>query len=617
MKKVLLFAVAGLALLFTSCNREQIEQAQIGDEQLVIFHASCSDWSPETKTIRQPDGKVIWAANEKIGVFQGNNSPEGGYVFYSQNTEPQATAVFSGTMPAGSGDYWAIYPYSEYTWLYGSDMIISTFTDKQKGTAGTFANDLYVAVARSATTDLVFSHPFGGIKFSVVSSGVKRAVLIANSGESIACDQMAIQHDGTQANVIDINNGFDTIYLTPEEGTFVPGEAYHIVTLPVTMSNGFTLIFEKTDGSVLRRNVSTGVTVSRAAFRTLMKADEGYQYTKPAMTFSPDAVSVGAKGGSFSITVNYTGEYHIDASTCDWITETGVEGVGYGSFCHSFTVSANTGAERYGVITVCDESNCYPMVVTQADGTNVKTVAHHSLGMRFTATWCGYCPIMNESFSLAKQQLGDRFEIVNFHASSSSLPFSGTNALLGQYQVQGYPTGIVDGRVQIQNYSPSYASQLIINAVDQTEANYPACSSVGLSSTVNGRIVDAAVSVFVCDPGQYKLTVLLLEDGIVASQADYTNGTQSSYVHNNTARMVMNSSISGDSFTVPTANHTEAFNYSVTVPDGYNINNMKILAYIQAQFGSQAVIQSGDYGDWYIDNCRVASLGSSVQPEVQ
>ena len=49
----------------------------------------------------------------------------------------------------------------------------------------------------------------------------------------------------------------------------------------------------------------------------------------------------------------------------------------------------NNGEERSSVMIVCDDKNCYPVVVTQGDGSKLKKVTHHSLGMRFTATWCG------------------------------------------------------------------------------------------------------------------------------------------------------------------------------------------------------------------------------------
>lgn len=621
MKTRIYSVLAVIALLFSACNIEQIEQPVIdirnADGEEVVFYASCSDWEPETRTIRQPDGKVYWDVNEKIGILPAGSSSAGGYIFYSLNKEPQATAVFAGTLYSSVGTYWAIYPFSSDAYLYQSDYIVTGLPAEQKGVAGTFPDNLYVAVARTTTRDLAFSHPLGGIKFSVTQSGVSKAILVSNTKTPLAADEMLIQHTDGTANVVDYAGGYDTLYITPEGGTFEPGKAYYFVAMPGSHTNGFTLVLLKSDGAVLYRNVDKQVTISRARFLTLMNADEGYSYIKSPLSYSPDDISIGARGGSTSINVEYLGDYHVDASSCDWISELSVDEVALGKFNHKFKVEANNGAERVGVITVCDESNCYPVMVTQAAGTNLKTVVHHSLGMRFTATWCGWCPRMNGSFALAKGVLGEKFEIVNFHASSSNLPFAKTAELCSQYEVGGYPTGIVDGRKLIQNYGQSYASSLIQNAVAETEALLPSVTSAGISSTVNGRSVESEVKVFVAEPGGYKLTVLLLEDGIVGYQADFENGAHSDYQHDNIARVLVSGTATGDVFNVSEPNHTSTFNYTTNVPEAYDISNMKLLVYVQRPFGFQAPLQDGDYGDYYIDNCRVAALGATVEPEVK
>ena len=621
MKTKQLFGTAVLAILISACSQEVIEKPfiEVQDPEMheMTFTASCNDWAPETRTIRQPDGKVFWDVNEKIGILPAGYSSSGGYTFYSLNKEPQPTAVFAGTLYSSVGTYWGLYPYSSDAYLYESDYIVTGLAEEQKGVAGTFPDNLYVAVARTSTQNLAFSHPLGGIKFSVTQSGVSKAILVSNTKTPFAAEEMLIQYKDGTANVVNYAGETSTLYLTPEGGTFVPGEAYYFVSMPGEHTSGFTLILLKTDGAALYRNVDKSVTISRAKFMTLMNADEGYTYKKTPLSFSPDAISLGARGGSTSINVEYLGDYHVDASSCDWISELTVDEVTLGKYNHKFKVEANPGAERVGVITVCDESNCYPVMVTQASGANLKTIVHHSIGMRFTATWCGWCPRMNGSFALAKEALGEKFQIVNFHAGSSDIPFAYTGTLGAQYEVGGYPTGIVDGRKLIQNYGQSYASSLIQKAVAETEELLPSVTSAGISSTVNGRSVESEVKVFAAEPGEYKLTVILLEDGIVGYQADFENGAHQDYQHDNIARVMVSGNATGDKFNVSEPNHTSTFNYTTNVPDGYDISKMKLLVYVQRPFGFQAPLQDGNYGDWYIDNCRVAPLGTSVEPEVQ
>jgi len=617
MKKQLFAAFA--LLTAAACQSEPVEIVSIDSEEITTIHAVCSLDDESTKTVRQDDGKVFWSPGEEISVFQGHLL-DGGAKFTSTNTAVQATADFKGVLPSSSGNYWALYPYDQEAFCSNGNYVVTHSSIEQTAVAGSFPDDLYISIARSATTDMVFKHPLGGIKFSVVTSGIKKITMISNGGEDIFGDTMALDFDSDNNPFVGACwNPSDKISLVPADGgTFIPGEAYYFITIPVTMYSGFSLLMERNDGTVYTRSVDKSVTVSRASFRTLMEADKGSTWSKPVLTYSPDNINISAYGGTCSITVTYMGNYHLDVSGAPWITEDGTEGDPKFGCKHYFRVAANTGVERQGVITVCDENNCYPIIVTQGNGTSLKTITHHSLGMRFTATWCGHCPKMNEAFSSVKSSLENKFEIVNFHALNSNLPFSDSNPIMNQYQISGFPTGIVDGRVNIPNYTnPEYTAQVVKNAINETESTYPAQTSAGISSTLSGRHIDVNAKVYLAEPGDYKITVLLLESGVVAYQADFTNGAQNNYVHNYLARMTLSSSILGDSFSSGTGDTTKEFNYSADIPESYNTANMSVLVYIQRPFGSQKVIQSDNYGDWYIDNCRSASVGASVEPEVQ
>lgn len=223
---------------------------------------------------------------------------------------------------------------------------------------------------------------------------------------------------------------------------------------------------------------------------------------------------------------------------------------------------------------------------------------------------------MNKSFYLAQDQLAGSFEIVNLHASTSALAFSGTNALASQYKVSGYPTGIVDGRLEIGNETDiEVGAAAVAAAVSDTEARYPVVTSVGLSSSLSGRTATISAEVYCMVADAYKLTVLLLENSIVASQASNETGTYiNDYVHDNIARVAV-SSISGDDFSAA-AGETRTFQFTATVPDGCNLANMTVLAYVQRPYGSQEIVRSADYGDYYIDNCRIVPLGETAAPEV-
>lgn len=618
MKRIMI--IAALAAACISCNKEMNEQPAV--EQEITFHAICNaDADPASRTTRQEDGKVFWSPNETIGIFQGVSTPDGGYEFTSTNSTEEPTALFKGTLPSGSGNYWGLYPQTTQSWLYKSgstEYIVTEFTDQQPARAGSFADNLYVAVACSSTTDLSFSHPLGGIKFSVSNSGIKTIFLRSNNGESIATNLFLISYSEGKAEVADIDSGTDMITLTPSSGTFIPGEDYYFVTLPVTLSKGFTMYFQREDGTVLTRKVNTSVNIPRATFRTLMNADQG-SWGKDPMTFSPESISVSAAGGGFKITVNYWGDYHVDVAGADWITASGTSGdPRFEGRTHTFTATRNTGAERSAVITVCDESNCYPVIVTQADGSTLKTITHHSLGMRFTADWCGWCPVMNESFKKTKEKLGDKFVIVNFH-NGNYLKSPDFSPLASAYLVSSLPTGIVDGRSKIPNYTNTdYGASFVAGCVSETESTYPVTTSLGISSSLSGSSLSVTVKVYASSAADYKLSVFLLEDGIVSRQLNNTTGTTDySYVHDNVEKLKLTGSAQGDAITIDADDSTKEFNFSATVPSTCNLSNLSVLAYVQKQFGSQPVVQSDNYGEWYIDNCRKVPVGETAEPEVK
>lgn len=620
MKKHFLFAAAAAALMTCACSVEPVDVVDVQPEEdgeITVLTAGFSS-SDATKTVRQADGKVFWSPKDEISIVRGSYNKK----FTASNTEPAAFATFSGSMPSGTGAYWAVYPYDADANIQSS-YLVTTLPAQQEAVAGSFADDLFISAAyvKNGTTSLTFHHQCGGVKFSVTQPGVKRVTLFPADENVFLAGLIGLYASGIgQTPYIRATGSADymsnTIELTAPEGTTLEvGEAYHFVTLPATLTGGLTLMFEKEDGTVGIRTLQKDVTIQAGHFATLMDADEGVDYGS-FFEFSPSEITVDPMGGVFALNVRSSVDYHVEVVS-DWIKQVGVTGNPLLGATVSFSAEMNTGEERTGMLIVCDDQNCYPVTVTQGDGTGLKKIAHHSLGMRFTATWCGYCPIMSESFKLAKSNLGDKFEFVCLYATSGNYGFSDINTLANQYAIGGYPTGIVDGRIEIENYGSEYAASLIAGAVEETETFYPAVTAIGLESSLSGQNLDVKVDVLGLSTETYKLTVILMENGIIGYQADYTNGDHQDFQHDRVARKTLTSSISGDSFTISEVGGTKTFNYSYTVPTGYNKDNLMILAYVQRSYGERPAIQSGSYGNWYVDNCRVAAVGTTAPVEAE
>ena len=615
MKKQFLIAAAVAALMTCACSVEPVDIVDVQPEEdggYTVLTAGFAGDEEGTRTVRQADGKVFWSANDEIVVVRGTNVS--GNKFVSTNSAPAPSATFTGTMPSGSGAFWAMHPYDSYAYFDGS-YLVTQILSEQEGVPGSFGENDFISVAYSESTDLTFYHVCGGLKFSVVDPDITKITLHANGNRGIAGVIGIVPNDGNPV-IQATGTLYDYVVMTPKDGTFQSGAAYHFVTLPNALNSGFYLLLERKDGAIAYVDYNKSVSIKAAHFATLMEADKKATWEKDIFTYSPDSFSVSGLGGAVAINFRSMVDYEIHSAS-DWIHFKSIDGdprLREGATA-SFQVDQNPGDEREGYIIVCNNQNgnCFPVTVTQASGVGLKKVTHHSLGMRFTATWCGWCPYMNESFIKAKDLLGDRFDYVNLHVSSSDLAFTGTNHWASLFQISGLPTGIVDARVRIGNSTDTDAvARTIAAAVDDQEGLYPAQTAVGLESTLNGRDLTVKADVFARKAGSYKLTVFLLESDVVHTQS----GGGSNYVHNRIGRMSLTAT-SGDTVKVTEDNGTTVVNLTASIPSGYDLTKMDVLAFVQCPFGDQPVVQSGSYGDWYIDNCRSAALGATAPLEVE
>ncbi len=329
-------------------------------------------------------------------------------------------------------------------------------------------------------------------------------------------------------------------------------------------------------------------------------------------------VSVAAEGGEFTVKVTSNIGYKIDSKP-EWVEQKSKSTSGNVD-TYTYAAKANTApSAREGTIVFCNDNEvCIPVTVKQAAGKADdeedssswagRDFYHKSLGMRFTATWCGYCPIMAESYKLAQSKYPNKIELLNLHASTSNLAFSGTATLASVFNVTGYPTGIVDYRTKIGNYDSNYASTLIVNAAKETEANYPTQSGISFTSSVSGTKLSVDVKLYIKEKGDYKLAVVLLEDGIVG----YQNGGGNNYHHDGIARLAV-SDIKGDAFSTSADNKTVSKQYSATLSSGWDRSNLRVLVYVLKSYGSRSVISSGSYGNYYVDNAISAPVGTELK----
>lgn len=346
----------------------------------------------------------------------------------------------------------------------------------------------------------------------------------------------------------------------------------------------------------------------------------------PSFKILSENAVISHKGGI--VEVKLISSIHYDLKVTDeWVREVETKTSGQ-QINHFFEVDANAGwTERVAHLAFCTDQLCIPYTITQEadpdavepedpadkqwagkieEGWEDKEFLHHPVAMRFTADWCGYCPMMATALDEAKETLGGNLEVLSMHCSGG-LEYSPLTKLESQYRIGGYPTGIIDGMTEVGNYSStSYTASVAVEAVRYTESNFSTMTTVGWISQLKDRKLKTSLSVYLKEPGTYKVTVLAVEDNIRA----YQSGAGSNYQHNGVPRHAF-SSISGDEYVASSANEVAQLVYSGKIPEACNLENMRLVVYVQRSMGDKSGLASRNYGGYFIDNSATAKLGES------
>lgn len=322
------------------------------------------------------------------------------------------------------------------------------------------------------------------------------------------------------------------------------------------------------------------------------------------------SISVEASGTENPIKVNVTSNVLWNVvSDADWCVVSPTSGENDGSFEVTIMESALSEPRMAKVIvSTSDALISREISVIQApvsSGTDDDSwineeFVHRSLMMRFTADWCGYCPIMATSVHMAQEELPDKIEALSVHGGGSGLASKASEALVSHYGIGSFPTGLIDGRIWIQNNQPSVTSVAIVDGVNDTEAKYETFTGASWTSSLDGNQVVLNLSLYMKKSGFYKVTALLVEDGIIGYQADYTNGSSENYEHNGVIRSAFTEA-TGDEFTQLEEGQKKDFNYSVNIPYGCNEDNLKIVVYVQKR----------EDASFYVDNAASAAVGQT------
>ena len=324
-------------------------------------------------------------------------------------------------------------------------------------------------------------------------------------------------------------------------------------------------------------------------------------------------------GSAQEFVLNFYSNIEFEATTdADWLTigdiayevstlADGVTESKYRAYSINLSIAANDGEVRDGVITLTGNDDSTSATVTLSQMGELvadfsRTFYRRSLGMRFTATTCGWCPLMSEALHMAYEETEGRlvpFTIYGIMAGSDWMIYDHWLEWLNKFRIEGFPTGNVNGYAQVNNYDSSITSQIFTGLTEEAAAQLPANTVIGGSASYDGSNINVNLSVASKEAGSYILGIFLMESNIIGNQS----GGGANYQHDFVVKDEFTDYM-GDEISL-SAESVKEFNYSIAVPSNIeNIDNCYICVWTAEEgtySGSVGYAIYADYG-MLVDN---------------
>ena len=247
------FFAAALVVLAASCVKENAPESS--EKATVNYVPMEFTSSVETKTVLA-DGKVNWLDGDKISIFDNSATAE----THNNSFVTTGDGSFTGTVPEIATEFYALYPYREASSLTEGAIKIN-LPAEQTATLGSFADDLAIMVAKAdGQGKLAFKNVCSHIKFTLAQdlTDVKSITLMGNKAEILA-GPASVDMSETEPKITVSSNNAAQTYVTlrssEKDAALTPGD-YYFTVLPVTFTEGFTVILSKTDGTQIAKKTT-------------------------------------------------------------------------------------------------------------------------------------------------------------------------------------------------------------------------------------------------------------------------------------------------------------------------------------------------------------------------
>lgn len=163
-----------------------------------------------------------------------------------------------------------------------------------------------------------------------------------------------------------------------------------------------------------------------------------------------------------------------------------------------------------------------------------KDFFRRSLVLDFTGTWCVNCPKMDAAIEEAMAARPGRIVPVSVHCMAVDPMYlkPTSDNLVKRFGVKAYPSAVVD--LDPESLISTTSSELLLSHVDRLLESRGVSAGIRIESTLDGENLSVTVEAKAVQDGEYALSIILLEDGIIAKQTGADDGEN--HVHNNVLR---------------------------------------------------------------------------------
>jgi hypothetical protein len=257
------------------------------------------------------------------------------------------------------------------------------------------------------------------------------------------------------------------------------------------------------------------------------------------------------------------------------------------------------------------------LVISISDNTNAQTQRNPVLE-EVTGTWCQWCPCGHDIMRQIKASMPNAIMIGYHGPANGSDPYSffPGNSIISTMGFSSYPTAVID-RTGLPLSRSVWAG--VMNQRYAVPATVAITMDKSFNKVTGELIATVHVSALENLTGEFRMTMILLEDGLVYPQTGNSSCTGASdYVHNHVVRAVING-VTGEELNAGNpwnTGETISKDIQYTVPSAVVPDSCHLVVLIHKVSGAlnSSEIQQGE--EWTLVSPDYVATINSASPDV-